>query len=419
VADAAKSAAGDAFQSIAHDFAKAADSATNWLWSQLGSATAVHLGGTGFTLDVGIVLAITATVAVGLFVIQLIVSTLKRDSGGIGRALRGLVIAFVGGGVAIAVTNLLLAAIDSLSAGVAKAATGDSLSQMGHSIMAAGAVSASTSNPALMIVLSIASLGAVGIVWVALMLRKVLIVVSAVFAPLAFAGSLADLTVSWTRRWIEAMVALIVSKLVLVIIFVIGLGMLVDGVGQSGSGTSQIATQTVSGLLVLALAGFAPWFALKLVHWSGDQFLHVHSLGTAATAGAKQAVRAPQKVQSMAMAGFGGGAGVGAAAVGAGAGAGGIRQIGGWGSNGSMNPTGTARPGQGGPTGTPTGTANGNARPGDGPGLGGAGRGGPGNGGLSSGGWGNDAPRKDVAPMPPPPRPLPPETPPSRGTTNE
>src|SRR5690242_7936229 len=68
------------------------------------------------------------------------------------------------------------------------------------------------------------------------MVRQVLIVVTAVFAPLAFAGSLADITVAWTRRWVETTVALIVAKLILVLIFVVGLGLLVDGVGQAGRG---------------------------------------------------------------------------------------------------------------------------------------------------------------------------------------
>jgi type IV secretion system protein TrbL len=320
--DIAKSVAGDAFSSIAHDFANAADSATNWLWGQIGTATSIHLGGPGFSLDLGIVLAITATVALGLFAIQLISSTLKRDGGGLGRALKGLVVAFIGGSLAIGVTNLLLAAVDSLSAGVVQAATGKSLTAMGHSLLPTGAITSTTSNPAGMTLLSLATLAAVTIVWAALMIRKVLIVVSALFAPLAFAGSLADITAAWTRRWVEVIVALIVSKLVLVIIFVVGLGMLVGGVGQSGTGKTQLATQTVSGVLVLALAGFAPFLALKLVHFSGDQFHHLQTMASTSMAGAKRVAQAPQKVQSLAMGGIGGGAGAGAAAgVGAGAGA--------------------------------------------------------------------------------------------------
>jgi hypothetical protein len=314
-ASLAKTAAGDAFSSIAHDFGHMADSAVNWLWAQTNDATAVRLDGTGFHLDVGIVATIAVTVAVGLFVIQVMASTIRRDPGGLGRAARGLVVAFVGAGIAIGATNVLLAAVDALSAGVVQAATGQSLPQLGHAILTGSTISQASSNPAAIIIFSMAALVAVAFVWAALTVRKVLIVISAVFAPLAFAGSLADITASWVRRWIEVTVALIVSKLILVIIFVVGLDMLVKGVGQAGSGDTQRATQAVSGLLVLAVAGFAPWLALKLVHWSGDQFHQIHGLASASAAGAYKAVQAPQKAMPWVT-----GAGAGAGAL-AGAGA--------------------------------------------------------------------------------------------------
>ena len=126
---------------------------------------------------------------------------------------------------------------------------------------------------AALLLLSLACIVATVIVYFALVIRKVLIVVTAIFAPLAFAGSLADITVSWTRRWIETTVALIVSKLILILIFVAGYGILIEGVGQAGSGTTQKVTQVISGILVLFLAGFAPWSALKIVHFTGE---HAH-----------------------------------------------------------------------------------------------------------------------------------------------
>jgi hypothetical protein len=142
--------------------------------------------------------------------------------------------------------------------------------------------------------------------------RKVLIVVTAVFAPLAFAGSLADITVSWTRRWIETTVALITSKLILVLIFVAGYGILIEGAGQAGSGATQKVTQVISGVLVLFLAGFAPWLALKVVHFTGDQAHQLHSLGSSAVGGAaaggRMAHKAAPYAQRLAAAG-GGGAG--------------------------------------------------------------------------------------------------------------
>jgi type IV secretion system protein TrbL len=313
VSDIAKSVAGDAFSSIAHDFGHMADSAINWLWAQTSTAAAVHLGGAGFDVDVAIVAAIAVTVAVGLFVIQVITATLRRDVGGLGRACRGLVVAFIGGGIAIAATNLLLNAVDSLSAGVVQVATGGSISTLGHAILAGGTVTSVTANPAGIILLSLATLAAVMMVWAALMVRKVLIVVSAVFAPIAFAGSLADITTSWVRRWIEVTAALIFSKLILVLIFLVGWGMLTKGVGQASQAGVQTTTQAVSGLLVLALAGFAPWLALKMVHWTGDQFHHLHTMASTSTAGAQKALAAPQKVRPLAMAALGTAGAAGAA----------------------------------------------------------------------------------------------------------
>ncbi len=295
VSDVAKSVAGDAFSSIAHDFGKAADSTINWLWGQLSGASSVHLGGPGFDLDLGIVAAITGVVAVGLFVIQLMSSVLRRDPGGLGRAMKGLVVAFIAGGAAVGITNFALAAIDSLSAGVVQMAMGSTINQMGHKLLAGDAI-LSIGNPAGMFLLSIIAIAATVVVWAALLVRKALIVVSAVFAPLAFAGSLADITVGWTRKWIEVMAALVVSKLVLVLVFIVGWGILDAGAGQSGSGGAQSVTQTATGLLILTLAGLAPWMALKLVHFGEDQFHRLHVLAGSATGGARTAAAAPQKV---------------------------------------------------------------------------------------------------------------------------
>ena len=166
-----------------------------------------------------------------------------------------------------------------------------------------------------MLVLALIVLGAVIVVWGAMMVRKLLIIVTAVFAPLAFAGATADISTAWVRRWIETMVALIVSKLILVIIFVIGLGVLTDGLGESngtgGASASQSITQAIIGTLILLMGGFAPWLAIKLVHFGGDHFHQVHGQARSPLAGAQSVAAAPQKAQ--AMAGHVGGGGLGAA----------------------------------------------------------------------------------------------------------
>ena len=237
---AAGSIADSAFSDIAKDFADAAGSAVNWLWSQISGATAISLTGPAFGKDLAIVTTLAVVVATGLFVIQVIASVLRRDPSGVARALKGLLVAFVGSVAAIAITTLLLAAVDSLSAGFVAVATGDSVQQMGSAILSATAITA-IANPAVALLLALVVLAAVIFVWGAMMIRKLLIIVAAVFAPLAFAGATSDISSSWVRKWIETMVALIVSKLILVIIFVIGLGVLTDGLGEvNGTGASRI-----------------------------------------------------------------------------------------------------------------------------------------------------------------------------------
>ena len=100
----------------------------------------------------------------------------------------------------------------------------------------------------------------------------------------------------WTRRSIEThRRRRSVPKFILSTIFIVGYGILIEGVGQAGSGTTQKVTQVISGVLVLFLAGFAPWSALKIVHFTGEHAHQIHSLGSSTVAGAATGGRMAQK----------------------------------------------------------------------------------------------------------------------------
>jgi hypothetical protein len=293
-----KTVADSAFSAIAHDFGQAADSVVNWLWRQISAATTVTLGGPGFAAEMAVTAAIAVTVGVGLFAMQVIVSVLRHQPGGLARAGRGLLVAFVAGGLAIAVVDVCLAAVDSLSAGVVQVATGGTITQMGSQLLAPSALS-QVKNAAVVILLALVMVAASVVVWAALMVRKLLIIVAAVFAPIAFTGSLSEVTSSWVRRWIETMVALVFSKLILVIIFAIGLGVLTNGVGQTGGGATQSLTQTITGALILVMAGLSPWLAIKLVHFAGESLHTVHGQAASTAAGAQMVAAAPRKISAL------------------------------------------------------------------------------------------------------------------------
>jgi hypothetical protein len=287
------------FSSVASAFGNTADSAINWLWQQLSSSTTVSLSGPNFELDLGIVVSIAVVLCLGLFVIQMALSALKHDAGGIGRALRGLVIATVGCAITLASLDLLLGAVDQLCVGVVKIATGGTIASLGTKIIGGAAFTALVASPPTILILSLVAICAVAIVWFALVIRKMLIIITAIFAPIAFAGGVADLSRGWVRKWLEAMLALVFSKLILIIIFVIGLGVL-GGMGSPAGATPLTAiTDEITGLLILLVAGLSPWMALRIVHFTGDHVATMAASASHASSGASTVVGAPQKAAQM------------------------------------------------------------------------------------------------------------------------
>jgi type IV secretion system protein TrbL len=260
-------AANDAFANMAGWFGKAADQATSWLWAQIGSATAINLDSPQLRTDLLATGAIAVTLTLGLFLVQVITSVLRREPAGLARAAKGLVIALMMSVFAFSVTKILLGVVDQLSEGVVSYTMGTDIAGLGKRL-ALGSV-AGVANPGLMLIFSLVILAAVAVVWAALMIRKMLVIIAAVLTPLAFSGATADITASWVRKWIEFMAAMIASKLLLVIIFMIGVTVS-QGAGMSAQpGPGQQLTQIATGSLILLLAGFAPWAAIKMFHFTG------------------------------------------------------------------------------------------------------------------------------------------------------
>jgi hypothetical protein len=302
VGGVSKAVAGDVFGSIANYFAGLANAAVSWLWDQLDAATSVDVASAGIRRDLIATGSIAALITVTLFLVQVIASILRQRPGGLGRAVRGLGISFVGAAFAVATTQILLGAVDAVATGVVHYALGTDVKGLGSKLIVASTMNAIT-NPAALLLMSLILIAAVIVIWVALMVRKMLIITSAVFAPIAFAGATSDISSSWVRRWIEFTVALVISKLILVMVFMIGLSVL-EGGGETPGGPTSHATQSITnlavGALTLLLAGFAPWIAIKTVHFAGESFHAVHAQGAAAAAGAQIVIAAPRKFSSAA-----------------------------------------------------------------------------------------------------------------------
>ncbi|MBK8468479.1 MAG: hypothetical protein IPL45_01455 [Actinomycetales bacterium] len=92
-----------------------------------------------------------------------------------------------------------------------------------------------------------------------LLVRQALIVI-AVVAPLALAGATARLTRTWVHRWVQLTLALILSKLAIVVVFVVAVGLPAKRAAWAG---------LLSGLILLLVACPSPWACFKVLDFAG------------------------------------------------------------------------------------------------------------------------------------------------------
>jgi type IV secretion system protein TrbL len=208
--------------------------------------------------------------------LALVVASLGRDAGTLGRAFVGVGIASVGGALYIVFAQLLVAVDDWLTRGVVRV-TGYNLSEaigqiaVGfHNIAGApGEMAANMLLILLMLIMLIAGL----ILWFVLVLRKIAILVVVAFAPLLIAGYLWAPTRVWVRRTTEVLVALVFTKTAIFTLFGIGLALLSRGGEQSLS-------DFVGTTVLMCGACFAPLMMLRLVHFAADSHLAGDAIGS-------------------------------------------------------------------------------------------------------------------------------------------
>ena len=257
-------------------FVAAADQVSATALSVLDASTSVDLTAAWFTRNVSVLAAITLPAVVGLFTLQVLTSVLRREPGGLGRALLGVAKATLGAAVAIGVTQSALLATDQVCQVVA-AAAGTTVGEAAVRFLDLTWLAGPSAGPVLQILLGVGLIVGFLLLWGVLLFRKTALILVVVFAPVAFAGLAWDQTRVWARRWVEIVAALVVSKVVIVVVFVVGASAFSGAGPTTGTRTGaagQVApagslSDLLAGLLLLSMAVFAPWLTWRFVHWTG------------------------------------------------------------------------------------------------------------------------------------------------------
>jgi len=201
-----------------------------------------------------------------------------RDPTALSRAVVGLGKSVLGSFVAIALTATLLEITDRLAIGIVQA-TGNTMEGMGDRIalMATGLVAINIASPGVGAIMTIflagLAIAASAIVWFSLLIRKALLLVAIVFAPIALAGFSWDAARGWFGKWVAFVVALVFSKLVLVVLFLVAINQTAAPIDLDLASISD----PVAGVVLMLVAAFAPYMTYKFISFVGVDMYHAMS----------------------------------------------------------------------------------------------------------------------------------------------
>lgn len=259
--------------------AGAMGAAAGWLfeavWSVFDTTTLVDVTSPEYVAVYNILFGIAVFVMLLFFCLQLITGLIRRDPTALSRAALGLAKSVLGSFVVITLTALLLEIVDQLCIGIIQAA-GETTESMGDKItlLAAGLVGINIAAPGVGAIITIflagLAISAAAIVWLSLLVRKALLLVAIVLAPLAFSGASWDATKGWISKWAMFVIALIVSKLVLVVMFLVA----ITQVSAPIDGDLSSVADPIAGIVLMAMAAFAPYLTYKFLSFVGFDMYH-------------------------------------------------------------------------------------------------------------------------------------------------
>lgn len=211
-----------------------------WLLARIGAAlassTAVDLSAPWFRAHYATMAALAGVVVVPLLLLGIVQAVYRQSTTLLLRsALVHLPLALLLTGVAVSFVQLGLAATDSLSAAVAHGAGLDS----GHFLsgvadgLTAGSAGDPTGPPTFVVFLGgVAVVVGAVLVWLELLVRAAAVYVAVLFLPLALASLAWPAIAHWSRRLADTLVALVLSKFVVVAVLSLAAGALAGGAAR-------------------------------------------------------------------------------------------------------------------------------------------------------------------------------------------
>ncbi|MBS3939664.1 MAG: conjugal transfer protein TrbL [Actinobacteria bacterium] len=284
--------------------ASAIGSAAAWMfegvWAIFDSTTRVDVTSPGYIAVYNILFGVAVFIMLIFFCLQLITGLVRRDPSALSKAALGLAKSVLGSFLVITLTGTLLEVTDQLAVGIVQA-TGSSMEEMGGriAVLAAGLTAINVGAPGVGAIVTIflagLAMAAAALVWFTLLIRKALLLVAIVMAPIALAGASWEATRGWVGKWASFVLALAFSKLVIVVVFLVATAQVSAPIDFD---LASIA-DPIAGVVLMFIAAFAPYMAYKFISFAGFDMYHSMS----AEQEAKSALNRPVPVSTRPQAG--------------------------------------------------------------------------------------------------------------------
>ncbi|MFB7666911.1 ATP-binding protein [Kitasatospora sp. NPDC056138] len=288
---------------IAKSMGELASSAADLASKAVDATTGIDLNAGWFRDNYQLLLPIGLALTVGTFCLQLILAAWRRDERALAQAAWGTMTGVLFSFSAISFTTVAITVVDALSAGLFQAAN-TSVDDAVRRI-----VKVSELGAMYQLGWAIPTLVAIGcaigafMYWGVMIARKVGVLVLVTLAVFAGAGGGWEVAKRWRRGWIEATATLVVSKLLMTVVFLIGVSAMGKSDAKDGMGALSDA---LAGIVVMVLVLLCPYATYKFVRWATDGGGHddLHRTGVA---GMAVAAGAAKTAGSLAMQSGGGG----------------------------------------------------------------------------------------------------------------
>ncbi|WP_269857998.1 SCO6881 family protein [Streptomyces sp. RPT161] len=275
---------------IAKSMGELATSAANLAAKAVDKTTAIDLNASWFRNNYDLILPIGLALIVGTFCLQLMLAAWRRDERALAQAAWGTMTGVLFSFCAVSFTAVAVTAVDALSDGLFKAANlsiADAVrriikvSELGAMFQLGWAI------PALVAVGC--AIGAF-LYWCVMVARKVGVLILVTLAIFAGAGGGWEAARRWRRGWIEATSTLVVSKLLMTVVFLIGVSAIGNSDTKDGMGA---VSDAMAGIVVMVLVLLCPYATYRFIHWATDGGGHdeVHRSGVAGMAVAAGAAK--------------------------------------------------------------------------------------------------------------------------------